>query len=97
MALDHYKAEIEKSYSGKTTGCGSSFGEILSWEIHINSCSFAGLAKKWGISVSFLGDLIQDHCRNLTTIEVTHSSDERDLVLATPKTSSFDFSSNSYN
>lgn len=32
--------------------------------------TFKELAKKWGISVSFLGDLISDHCKNLEAKEL---------------------------
>ena len=56
---------IEQSYAGNPTGCGGSFGEILCWEIHVNNMTFVWLAKKWGINLSTLGELIWDHCKRL--------------------------------
>ena len=56
---------IEQQYREHPTGCGASFGELLCWEIHTNGQTFLWLAKKWGISVTTLGDLIADHCRKL--------------------------------
>lgn len=63
--LDYYRNSIETQYKSNPTGCGGSFGEILCWEIHTNGLTFLWLAEKWGISVSFLGDLINDHCKRL--------------------------------
>lgn len=56
---------IEEQYVDNPTGCGGSFGELLCWEIHSNGKTFAWLAKKWGISLPTLGELIWDHCKRL--------------------------------
>lgn len=56
---------VEEQYADKPTGCGSSFGEILCWEIHTNGMTFEWLARKWGINLSTLGELIWDHCKRL--------------------------------
>lgn len=56
---------IEDQYRDHPTGCGSSFGELLCYEIHINGLTFCWLAEKWGISLSLLGELVADHCRRL--------------------------------
>ena len=67
-----FREKIEEQYTDNPTGCGNSFGEILCYEIHHGSdgvhtggLTFIWLAEKWGISLSFLGDLISDHCRRL--------------------------------
>ena len=51
------------------------FGEILCYEIHSNPIcprlpsgtgfTFKELAAKWGITTTFLGELIADHCKRL--------------------------------
>ncbi len=41
------------------------FDEALCYEIHTNDLTFNWLAEKWGISVTFLGELIADHCAGL--------------------------------
>jgi len=65
---------IEESYDEAPTGCGSSFGEILCWEIHENGMTFEWLAKKWGLSLPTLGELIWDHCKRLEEMPVvTHN------------------------
>ena len=72
---------IQKRYQFHPTRGGVSFGEILCFEIHtepINprmelktfsgyetGLTFKELAQKWGISVTFLGELIADHCKRL--------------------------------
>ncbi len=56
---------IEAQYAQRPTGCGGSFDEILCWEIHANGMTFKWLAKKWGISLPTLGEIIRDHCRKL--------------------------------
>ena len=56
---------IEEDYKSHPTGCGGSFGEILCYEIHENNLTFNWLAKKWGITVEFLGYVILDHCKKL--------------------------------
>ena len=56
---------IEAQYADNPTGCGNSFDEILCWEIHSNGMTFIWLARKWGISLPTLGELIWDHCKRL--------------------------------
>lgn len=56
---------IESQYIGNATGCGSSFGELLCWEIHTNGMTFEWLAQKWGVNLPTLGMLILDHCYQL--------------------------------
>lgn len=79
-----FRKEIESRYKLHPTGCGSSFGEILCFEIHDGDqyefldydeslkknglhagCDFRHLAKKWGITLEFLGEVILDHCKRL--------------------------------
>ena len=60
-----FREKIEVEYRKHPTGCGGSFGELLCWEIHTNGQTFLWLAKKWGISVGFLGEVIADHCNRL--------------------------------
>ena len=56
---------IEEQYSAHPTFCGSSFGEILCYELHENRLTFYKLGKKWGLPVSIVGELIYDHCKKL--------------------------------
>lgn len=63
--LSVLRREVEEQYRSQPTGCGSSFGEILCWEIHSNGMTFVWLAEKWGIPLSTLGELIKDHCDRL--------------------------------
>lgn len=63
--IHEFRERIEKQYQDTPTGCGGSFGEILCWEIHSNKQTFLWLAKKWDISVTFLGKVIADHCYRL--------------------------------
>ncbi len=70
--LLEFRIIIEERYKQHPTGAGNSFDEILCYEIHHGSdgeheggLTFLWLAKKWGISVSFLGELIHDHCIGL--------------------------------
>ena len=76
-----FRQELVRRYAVYPTGCGGSFGEILCYELHsepVNprmmcksstehstGLTFKELAQKWGISVSFLGELIADHCVKL--------------------------------
>ncbi len=60
-----FRRLIEEQYHQKPTGCGNSFDEILCWEIHTNGMTFNWLAKKWGITLPTLGEIIWDHCRKL--------------------------------
>lgn len=63
---------VEDQYEDNPTGCGSSFGELLCWEIHTNEMTFIRLAEKWSISLPTLGELIWDHCRRLESLPVVN-------------------------
>ena len=63
--LERIRRLIEESYHPRPTGCGTSFGEVLCWEIHTNGMTFIWLAEKWGLSLPMLGELIWDHCKRL--------------------------------
>lgn len=70
--LSEFRDIIEERYEENPTGAGNSFDEILCYEIHHGSdgeheggLTFNWLAEKWGISVTFLGELIADHCKRL--------------------------------
>ncbi len=63
--VERLRQLIEKQYRDRPTGSGASFGELLCWEIHSNGQTFEWLARKWGISLPTLGDLVADHCRRL--------------------------------
>ena len=65
ISLEWYRNVIEQQYKDNPTGCGGSFDELLCYEIHENNLTFLWLAEKWGISVSLLGSLINDHCKHL--------------------------------
>lgn len=67
--IEEFENQIEQDYQKHPTGCGGSFGEILCYEIHESGLTFKWLAKKWGISVTFLGELIADHCKKLEEID----------------------------
>jgi hypothetical protein len=79
--IKKFRATIEKCYTSGTEFPYGHFGEILCYELHsqpvnprmgvpTNSgyetgLTFKELAQKWGISVTFLGELIADHCKRL--------------------------------
>lgn len=63
--LERLRRLIVEAYADHSTGCGSSFGELLCWEIHRNGQTFVWLAEKWGVSLPTLGELIWDHCKRL--------------------------------
>ena len=63
--LERLRRLIETQYSCNPTGCGSSFGELLCYEIHERGLTFKWLAEKWGVSLPTLGELIWDHCKRL--------------------------------
>ena len=63
--IERLRRLIEEQYLASPTGCGTSFGEILCWEIHTNGMTFAWLAEKWGLSLATLGELVWDHCKRL--------------------------------
>lgn len=70
--VETLRRSIEEQYAVKPTGCGSSFGELLCWEIHTNEMTFVALARKWGLSIAMLGELIADHCRRLEPMPVVN-------------------------
>jgi len=79
---------IEEQYDACPTGCGSSFGELLCWEIHSNGLTFIQLAEKWGVSLPTLGELIADHCNRLEDLpRVNHAypTSARLLAVLTPR------------
>ncbi len=62
-------SEDYNEYQGLPKGTTGGFDELLCYEIHQGhdgehegGLTFLWLAKKWDISVSFLGELIADHC-----------------------------------
>jgi hypothetical protein len=63
--LERLRRLVEDQYQSHPTGCGTSFGELLCWEIHTNGMTFIWLAEKWGVSLPMLGELISDHCKRL--------------------------------
>lgn len=63
--LSTLRRSIEDQYRDHPTGSGSSFGELLCYEIHIGGLTFVWLAEKWGVSLPMLGELIWDHCKRL--------------------------------
>lgn len=65
IAIDNWCIKVEEDYKKHPTGCGSSFGEILCYELHENGLTFKQLAKKWKMDVSFLGELIAYHCKKI--------------------------------
>ena len=67
--IEDFRNKIERDYQKHPTGCGGSFDEILCYEIHKNGLTFKWLAKKWDITVSFLGEIIVDHCKKLEEIK----------------------------
>ena len=65
---------IEEQYDQMPTGCGTSFGELMCWELHSNGLTFVQLAEKWGVSLPTLGALIADHCERLESLpRVNHA------------------------
>ncbi len=63
--IERLRRLIVEQYSRHPTGCGNSFGEILCLEIHERGMTFEWLARKWGISLTVLGEIIYDHCKRL--------------------------------
>ncbi len=74
--IEYLRHLIEDQYKDHPTGCGGSFGELLCYEIHSQphnprmrygrtGLTFKELADKWDISVTFLGELIANHCEKL--------------------------------
>lgn len=68
--VETLRRSIVEQYAAHPTGTGSSFGEILCHEIHENGLTFEWLARKWGLSLATLGELIADHCRRLEAMPV---------------------------
>lgn len=73
--LQWLQQKITDAYRGlpEDEGGGCSFDELLCFELHCRKrpgtrdrgLTFCWLAKKWGISLSQLGELIHEHCRAL--------------------------------
>ena len=79
--LDSFRTIIETRYNSDENNYNGGFDEILCFELHsqpvnprmevrttsgfCTGLTFKDLAKKWGISVTFLGALIADHCKRL--------------------------------
>lgn len=63
--IERLRRLIEEAYRLRPTSCGGSFGELLCYEIHERGMTFEWLARKWGVSLATLGDLISDHCHRL--------------------------------
>jgi len=76
-----FRSSIESCYNSNENNYNGGFDAILCFELHsqpVNprmriksvtgfetGLTFKELAQKWGISVSFLGELIADHCKRL--------------------------------
>jgi len=72
--MERLRRLIVEQYAGHPTGCGNSFGEILCFEIHERGMTFDWLARKWGVSLPVLGEMISDHCKRLEAApHVDHS------------------------
>ena len=78
--LSVLREEIVEQYKKHPTGCGGSFGELLCWEIHENKMTFIMLAKKWGISLPTLGELIKDHCDRLQKIPKVNFKNDKGRI-----------------
>ena len=76
--IKQFREHVTEIYRARPTGCGGTFDELLCWEIHeepvnprmqsdgfCTGLTFKELAAKWGITVTFLGELIADHCARL--------------------------------
>ncbi|HEY59885.1 MAG TPA: hypothetical protein G4N92_04240 [Anaerolineae bacterium] len=73
--ITYLRDNIVSQYKDYPTDCGSSFGEILCWEIHENGLTFKWLAEKWGVSLALLGELVRDHCIRLEELpKVNHEN-----------------------
>ena len=80
--IERLRRHIEEQYEGVILGDGHSYGDfdqILCFEMHWGDdprpagLTYSGLAKKWGIPVTTLGELIHDHCKRLEDLpKVTH-------------------------
>jgi len=82
--IESCRRRVEEQYattklsSGSVGGC---FGSILCSELHSGGhqqtgLHFTALAKKWGIPVTTLGELIWDHCKRLEPmLEVNHDGE----------------------
>lgn len=76
--INQFRENVQKVYAENAFSYYVGFDEILCYEMHsqpvtprmdINSrgLTFKELAQKWGITVSFWGELIKDHCERLET------------------------------
>ncbi|HEY0090765.1 MAG TPA: hypothetical protein VGB37_18080, partial [Candidatus Lokiarchaeia archaeon] len=77
--IDNFRTIIETCYNSDENNYNGGFDTILCFELHsqpvnprmgmrstsgfCTGLTFNELAQKWGISVSFLGELIADHCK----------------------------------
>ena len=68
--LSVLRQSIVKQYQLTNLDCVGDFGQILCHEIHTGNLDFIRLAKKWGISLPTLGELIKDHCLALEPLPV---------------------------
>lgn len=77
--LQDIQRRITQAYNGRPEeeGGGLSFDELLCFELHCRKLpgrtrqrglTFCWLAKKWGITLSTLGELIHEHCRALEAL-----------------------------
>lgn len=77
--INNFRKLIERKFRENPLGCEPDFGVILCYEIHLQpinprmyfndkGLTFKELANKWGISNTFLGELIADHCKNFDEI-----------------------------
>lgn len=73
--VERLRRLIGEAYLGAPTGCGGSFGELLCYELHSEGCTFIELAKKWGVSLPTLGELIYDHCKRLESEPVVQQDE----------------------
>lgn len=70
--IERLRKSIEEQYNIILNG--STFEEILCYELYQEGATFSWLAMKWGISITTFGDLISDHCHRLEPLpKVNHS------------------------
>lgn len=78
--LSRLRREIEEQYAAHPTGCGSSFGELLCYELHIGGLTFTQLAEKWGITLPTLGALIANHCERLQELPRVNHQYQKEVI-----------------
>jgi hypothetical protein len=83
--IESCRRRVEEQYAHVRLGSGAiggCFGSILCHELHhgdpeAGGLHFTRLARKWGIPVSILGELIWDHCKRLEPLlQVNHDQGE---------------------